>query len=59
MDRMIVTVDEMGNTSAASIPLALDSARRTGRLKRGDRVVCMAFGAGATWGGVALEWTLP
>ena len=56
MDRVMVNVDETGNTSAASIPLALADAQRQGRLKAGMRVVCVAFGAGATWGGLALEW---
>ena len=59
MSRVISTVDEMGNTSAASIPTALQSGRAAGRFSPGDKVVCMAFGAGATWGGVAFEWTLP
>ncbi len=58
MDKVFVDVEDMGNTSAASISLALADAYDSGRLKRGDKVVCAAFGAGATWGGVALEWTL-
>src|SRR5438445_120770 len=47
-----------GNTSSASIPLALAEADRAGRLRPGDRILSMAFGSGATWGGVALEWSL-
>ena len=58
MDRVVFNGDRYGNTSGASIPLALDEAHRDGRLRHGDRVLCMAFGAGATWGGAALEWTL-
>jgi 3-oxoacyl-[acyl-carrier-protein] synthase-3 len=58
LDRVVFNGDHFGNTSAASIPLALDEAQRDGRLRHGDRVLCMAFGAGATWGGVALEWAL-
>jgi 3-oxoacyl-[acyl-carrier-protein] synthase-3 len=58
MSRVVYNGERFGNTSAASIPLAMDEAHRDGRLRRGDRVLCMAFGAGATWGGVALEWTL-
>jgi 3-oxoacyl-[acyl-carrier-protein] synthase-3 len=57
MDRVIVNVDRVGNTSAASIPLALHEAAASGRLKPGDRVLSVAFGSGVTWGGVALEWT--
>jgi 3-oxoacyl-[acyl-carrier-protein] synthase III len=57
MDNVIVTVDKTGNTSAASIPLALGEAAATGKLKAGDKIVCAAFGAGATWGGIALEWS--
>ncbi|TMC48204.1 MAG: ketoacyl-ACP synthase III [Chloroflexi bacterium] len=56
MERVVWNGDRLGNTSAASIPLALADADAEGRLRRGDRVVCLAFGAGATWGGVALEW---
>jgi 3-oxoacyl-[acyl-carrier-protein] synthase-3 len=57
LERVVVNADRYGNTSAASIPLALDEARRDGRLKTGDRVICVAFGTGSTWGGVALEWS--
>jgi len=57
MDNVIVNVDKTGNTSAASIPLALGEAAAAGKLKAGDKIVCAAFGAGATWGGIALEWS--
>ncbi len=50
MDQVIVTVDRHGNTSAASVPLALDEAVRSGRIKRGDRLLLEAFGGGFTWG---------
>lgn len=56
--KLVLNVAEVGNTSAASIPLALAGAHAEGRLHRGDKIVCIAFGAGATWGGVALEWAL-
>jgi 3-oxoacyl-[acyl-carrier-protein] synthase-3 len=56
MERVVVNITETGNTSSASIPLALASAAAQGRFKRGDRVVVAAFGAGATWGAVAWEW---
>ena len=44
-----------GNTSSASIPLALDELRRAGQLRRGQTVLCAGFGAGLTWGGVLLR----
>jgi 3-oxoacyl-[acyl-carrier-protein] synthase-3 len=50
MDRVVVTVDEHGNTSAASIPLALDVAVRDGRIKKGETLLMEAFGGGFTWG---------
>lgn len=51
MDKVIVTVDQHANTSAASIPLALDHGIQTGKIKRGDKVLIEAFGGGFTWGG--------
>jgi len=57
MDRMYVNLDRYGNTSAASVPIALAEAVNEGRLKVGDRVVLVAFGAGFTSGAVAIEWT--
>ncbi|WP_326800076.1 ketoacyl-ACP synthase III [Streptomyces sp. NBC_01808] len=55
-DRLVVNIDRVGNTSAASIPLALTDAVTAGELKEGDRVVLAAFGGGLTWGSVALTW---
>ena len=52
-----LTVDRHGNTSAASIPLALDDARSNGRLGRGSRVLLTAFGGGLTWGSCLLTWS--
>ena len=52
MDRVVVTVDRHGNTSAASIPLALAEAVNDGRIKRGQLVLMEALGAGLTWGAV-------
>ncbi len=49
-DRVLINIDRYANTSAASIPIALDEARREGRLKEGDLVLMVAFGAGLTWG---------
>jgi len=57
MDRMFVNLDRYGNTSAASVPIALAEAVDTGRVAIGDRIVVVAFGAGFTSGAVALEWT--
>ncbi len=58
MDRMFVNVDRYGNTSAASIPIALAEAANSGRIKVGDRIVIVAFGAGFTSGAVAIQWTV-
>lgn len=55
-ERMVVNVDRFGNTSAASIPLALDQANREGRLQRGDLVLLCGFGAGLSWGTCLLRW---
>jgi 3-oxoacyl-[acyl-carrier-protein] synthase-3 len=57
MDRMFVNLDKYGNTSAASVPIALAEAVDSGRVKVGDHVVLVAFGAGFTSGAVAIEWT--
>ena len=54
MDRVVVTVDQHGNTSAASVPLALDTAVRDGRIKAGESVILEAFGGGFTWGSALL-----
>jgi 3-oxoacyl-[acyl-carrier-protein] synthase-3 len=56
MEKVVVTVDKHGNTSAASIPLALAEAVRDGRIKRGDVVMLEAMGGGFTWGSVLLRW---
>lgn len=55
-DHVVVTVDKHGNTSAASVPLALDTAVREGRIKEGETVMLEAFGGGFTWGSVLLTW---
>jgi 3-oxoacyl-[acyl-carrier-protein] synthase III len=57
MDKMFVNLDKYGNTSAASIPIALAEAVDSGRVRVGDHVVIVAFGAGFTSGAVAIEWT--
>ncbi len=56
MDKVVVTVDRHGNTSAASIPLALDTAVRDGRIRRGETVLMEAFGGGFTWGSALLRF---
>jgi hypothetical protein len=58
MERIFVNVDRYGNTSAASVPLALAEAVDTGRVKVGDKIVFVAFGAGFTSGAVAMEWSV-
>jgi 3-oxoacyl-[acyl-carrier-protein] synthase-3 len=55
-DQVVVTVDKHGNTSAASVPLALDTAVRDGRIKRGDTLLLEAFGGGFTWGSALVKY---
>ncbi|WP_394789479.1 beta-ketoacyl-ACP synthase III [Rhodoferax sp.] len=55
MDKVVVTVDQHGNTSAASIPLALDSAVRSGKIKKGETLMLEGVGGGFTWGAVLLN----
>ena len=55
-EKVVVTVDRHGNTSAASIPLALDVARKDGRVKEGDLVMIEAIGGGFTWGASVIRW---
>ena len=56
MDHVVLTVDKHGNTSAASIPLALDTAVRDGRIKRGETILMEAFGGGFTWGSALVKY---
>ena len=56
IERVIVTVDAHANTSAASVPLALDTAVRDGRINRGDLLILEAMGGGFTWGAAAVRW---
>ncbi len=55
-EQMFVNVHKFGNTSAASVGIALDEAVRTGRVKRGDLILMVVFGAGLTWGAAVIEW---
>ncbi len=59
MERALVDVEEVGNTSAASIPIALDRAWRAGRIGQGDLVLLTSFGAGLAWGANLVRWTAP
>ncbi len=56
LDHVVITVDRHGNTSSASVPLALDEAVRDGRIKRGDMLLLEAFGGGFTWGSALIKY---
>jgi 3-oxoacyl-[acyl-carrier-protein] synthase-3 len=56
MDKVYVNIDRYGNTSAASVPIALDEARKRGVIKQGSHTVLVAFGAGFTWGSAVIRW---
>jgi 3-oxoacyl-[acyl-carrier-protein] synthase-3 len=56
LDRVLINLDRYGNTSAASIPIALDEAVRTGRVRDGDYILLEAFGGGLTWGSALIKW---
>ena len=56
MEKVVVTVDRYGNNSTASVPLALEEAVKDGRIKDGQNVILVGFGAGLTWGAVAMRW---
>ncbi len=55
-EKVMVNIDKYGNTSSASIPIALYEAFQQGRIKRGDLVVLVGFGAGLSWGAIAIRW---
>ncbi len=59
LDKFFINLDRYGNTSAASIPIALCEAIAAGRIKPGDRLVTVGFGAGLTWAAAAIEWGVP
>jgi 3-oxoacyl-[acyl-carrier-protein] synthase-3 len=56
MEKVMVTIDYYGNSSAATVPTAFDKARRVGKLKEGDTVLAVAFGAGVTWASTIIQW---
>ena len=58
MERVYTNIEKYGNTSSASIPIALDEANREGLLKPGDRVLLVTFGAGLTWGASVVKWSM-
>ena len=53
---VVINIQNYGNTSAATVPIALDEAAREGRIEKGKLVVLVAFGAGLTWGGSLIRW---
>jgi 3-oxoacyl-[acyl-carrier-protein] synthase-3 len=55
-EKVFMNLDKYGNTSAATIPVALDEARRAGRIKKGDVVLLVAFGGGFTWASSVVRW---
>jgi len=59
MEKVVLNVDRYGNTSTASIPIATCEAYQDGRLKAGDKIVFVGFGAGLTWGAAVAQWTGP
>ena len=59
MDRFVVNLERYGNTSTASIPMAMVEALEKGQIKAGDKIVMVGFGGGLTWGALAAEWTGP
>ena len=59
MDRFVVNLDRYGNTSTASIPIAMVESLEKGQIKPGDKIVMVGFGGGLTWGALAAEWTGP
>jgi 3-oxoacyl-[acyl-carrier-protein] synthase-3 len=56
MEKVITNLASYGNTSAGSIPLALDEAVREGKVKKGDVIACAGFGAGLSWGSAIMKW---
>jgi len=55
-ENVFINLDKYGNTSAAAVAIALDEAHRQGRIKPGDKVLLVAFGAGLTWASAVIEW---
>ena len=55
-EKFIINIDKVGNTSSASIPIAIDEAVRAGKIKEGNKIMMVGFGGGLSWGGVIFEW---
>jgi 3-oxoacyl-[acyl-carrier-protein] synthase-3 len=55
-DQVFINLHKYGNTSAASVAIALDEAVQTGRIQRGDLILLVVFGAGLTWGAAVIQW---
>jgi 3-oxoacyl-[acyl-carrier-protein] synthase-3 len=58
MEKVYTNIEQYGNTSSASIPIALDEANQEGLLKKGDHVLLVTFGAGLTWGASVVKWSM-
>jgi len=56
MEKVVVTIDKLGNSSAATIPVSLDMLRKEGKLKKGDLLLMVSFGAGMTSGAILMRW---
>jgi 3-oxoacyl-[acyl-carrier-protein] synthase-3 len=56
IEKFYMNLDEYGNTSSATIPLALDEMNRKGMLKKGQKIILVGFGGGLTWGSVLINW---
>lgn len=56
LEKIFLNIEKYGNTSSATIPMAIDEMNRTGRLKAGDRILLCSFGTGVTWGGAVIRW---
>ena len=56
MDRFYINLNKYGNTSAASIPIALDEMNEKGMINKGDKIILVGFGGGLTWGAILLQW---
>ena len=58
MEKVVVNIDHCGNTTSATIPIAMSEAYQQNRMKKGDWVLLSAFGAGFTWGSILLKWAI-
>ena len=57
-DQVVINIENYGNTTAATIPLAMSEAYQDGMMQKGDRIVLSAFGAGYTWGRLLFKWAM-